>query len=505
MIEHFTPAVVRALELARRVAAALEATEVAPLHVLRALLQEEEGRPFLMLRDAGARADELRQWAKLPAGLPAEDQLELPLNPASQSALRQAREMARDIALDPTASSEQLMMTLLWEKAELRRAMEAAGADLTALQERLFAAIEAPAIALDEPLELDDVAAQMDVARILDANANRAREALRVVEDYCRFALNDAFLSRELKTLRHDLSAALNALPARTLLGARETQHDVGTEITTEQEQKRYSPRDVVRANLKRLEEALRSLEEFAKLSYPLLGQALEKMRYRAYTLERVILFDAEARARLADVRLYLLLTGSACWGPLEWTVREAVAGGVQMIQLREKGLTDRELWQRAVQVRRWTRETGTLFIMNDRPDLARLVEADGVHLGQDELPVKEARRILGPEALIGVSTHNLDQLHQAVCDGASYVGVGPTFPSETKAFDELAGLTFVRQVAVETSLPAFVIGGVTLANLPRVLEASGRRVAVSAALCRSETPQALAKAMRDLLDSAEE
>src|SRR5439155_15936065 len=101
---------------------------------------------------------------------------------------------------------------------------------------------------------------------------------------------------------------------------------------------------------------------------------------------------------------------------------------------------------ERARQVRRWTQQAGVLFIMNDRPDIARLVEADGVHLGQDELPVKEACRILGPDALIGVSTHNLVQLRQAILDGASYVGVGPTFPSETKQFEAYAGLQFVRQ-----------------------------------------------------------
>src|SRR5207248_6725982 len=101
----------------------------------------------------------------------------------------------------------------------------------------------------------------------------------------------------------------------------------------------------------------------------------------------------------------------------------------------RQKELSDRELLERAREIRRWTREAGALFIVNDRPDIARLVEADGVHLGQDDLPVKEARRILGPDALIGVSTHDIEQLRQAVLDGASYIGVGPTFPSDTKDF----------------------------------------------------------------------
>jgi thiamine-phosphate pyrophosphorylase len=163
-------------------------------------------------------------------------------------------------------------------------------------------------------------------------------------------------------------------------------------------------------------------------------------------------------------------------------------------------------LLERARQVRRWTRESGVLFIVNDRPDIARLVEADGVHLGQDDLPVKEARRILGTEALIGVSTHNLEQLRQAILDGASYVGVGPTFPSGTKDFAELAGLEFVRQAMAETTLPAFVIGGVNRDTIGAAVAAGARRVAVSAAITCADDPRAVAAALLAALpDKGEE
>src|SRR5262249_37597577 len=138
-----------------------------------------------------------------------------------------------------------------------------------------------------------------------------------------------------------------------------------------------------------------------------------------------------------------------------------AAAGGADVIQLREKTLADRELVERARNVRRWTRKAGVLFVVNDRPDVARLVEADGVHLGQDDMPVKDARRILGADALIGVSTHSIEQVRQAVLDGANYIGVGPTFPSATKVFEEFPGLDFVRAVLAETTLPAFAIGGI--------------------------------------------
>src|SRR5206468_1638357 len=143
-----------------------------------------------------------------------------------------------------------------------------------------------------------------------------------------------------------------------------------------------HSPRAVAIANCKRLQEALRSMEEYGKLRAPALGQALEALRYRSYTLERALLLGETARQRLADVRLSLLVSGEACRAALDWTIREAAAGGVQMVQLREKKLGDRDLLARAQQVRQSTRDASVLFIVNDRPDLARLVEADGVHLG---------------------------------------------------------------------------------------------------------------------------
>src|SRR5262249_9378347 len=120
---------------------------------------------------------------------------------------------------------------------------------------------------LEEPLNLAEPTEHIDTARILDANANRAREALRVVEDYCRFALDDAFLAGELKKLRHELTEALSCLSPTTLLEARDTQHDVGTALSTSRERQRQSLQEVALVNLKRLQEALRSLEEVGKIA----------------------------------------------------------------------------------------------------------------------------------------------------------------------------------------------------------------------------------------------
>jgi thiamine-phosphate pyrophosphorylase len=500
MFEPYTPAAARALEAAPEFARRAGSASIDPVHLLLGLLQEEEGRAARLLTEAGlAPAEAVRALSHEAGAAPSED---LPrYSGLTELTLAAGRELAYELTNEPTVASEHLLLAVLRTDAALRRSLEALGLASARVEEAVLAT-QAPPLQLDEPLQLHETTEQIDTARILDAAANRAREALRVVEDFCRFVLADALLSGELKRLRHDLAAALGELPSRLLLEARDTLGDVGIALSTPQEQERASLSAVVQANFKRLQEALRSLEEHGKVRSADLGRAVEGLRYRSYTLERALGLGASARERLAAVRLYVLVTGALCTRSLEETVRLAAEGGAQAVQLREKGLTDRALLERARQVRRWTREAGVLFILNDRPDLARLAEADGVHVGQDELPVQEVRRIVGPDALIGVSTHDLRQVRRAVLDGASYLGVGPTFPSGTKEFPDFPGLELVRQAMAETSLPAFAIGGITVQTLPEVVAAGARRVAVSGAICRAEDPGAAAAAMRRVLDA---
>ena len=492
MLPELTPAVERALEWAQRHAGYLGVTEVLPLSVLYALLAEEEGRAAALATAAGLESVAFRASLVVPDPLPAAPTPPLPLHPRTLAAFLAARELARELSGESTVASEALLLALFRADETLAAETASFGLRLDDLERNILSQRQPPP-KLEEPLFLADVSERMETARILDACANRAREGLRVIEDYCRFVLDDAFLSRTLKEWRHDLTSALAELSPSLLLEARETQHDVGTELTTPSEQERASLRQVVQVNVKRLQESLRSLEEYGKVHSPRLGQALEQLRYRVYTLERALILGAIARQRLQEVRLYVLLTGSRCAASLDWIITEAAAGGARMVQLREKDKNDRELLERARQVRRWTQAAGVLFIVNDRTDIARLADADGVHLGQDDLPVKEARRILGPDALIGVCTHNLVQLRQAILDGASYVGIGPTFASSTKEFDDLAGLEFVRQAMAETTLPAFVIGGVNLQTIDAAVAAGARRVAVSGAIAQADDPRSVA------------
>jgi thiamine-phosphate pyrophosphorylase len=498
MLPDLTPAVSRALAAATALASRENAAEVACIHLIHGLLDEEEGLAAERAKEAGLDWPAYRRSVSaIPGGA---SETALPLQPAAFAALRSARRLEMDLTGEREVTGVSLLLSLVRSEAGVRAALEPFGFRPDELEAHIMSR-RGPPLQLDEPLDLTGSGGSPAAARVLDACANRAREGLRVVEDYCRFVLDDPFLTGELKRLRHDLAAALDEFAPDLLLSARDTPRDVGTSLTTTAEQERDSPAGVARANLKRLQEALRSLEEFGKLYGTGLGTALERLRYRAYTLEGAILLGTTARQRLENARLYVLLTAAQCGRSLEWTVAEAADGGAQVIQMREKDLPDRELLERARRMRRWTRQAGVLFIVNDRPDVTRLAEADGVHLGQDDVSVSDARRILGPDALVGVSTHNLEQVRQAVLDGASYIGVGPTFPSTTKAFDAYAGLEFVRAALAETTLPAFVIGGVNAQTIGAAVAVGARRVAVSQAIAGAESPRAAAAALRDALN----
>jgi thiamine-phosphate pyrophosphorylase len=338
------------------------------------------------------------------------------------------------------------------------------------------------------------------VLRILDASLNRAAEGLRVVEDYIRFVLDDAHLTELVKHLRHDLAAAAAAVPTCERHAARDTPHDVGAAVTTPSEARRVDAWEVCQASLERAKQSLRSLEEFSKVAVPNQAAAFEALRYRLYTIEAALGRTVHAIERLAAVRLCVLIDGRDSEFEFSTLVADLIAAGVGALQLRDKTLPVRLIVARARLLVAATRAAGTtLAIINDRPAVAAAVDADGVHLGQDDFTVKDARVVVGPRKLIGVSTHSLEQARQAVLDGANYIGVGPTFPSATKQFDAFPGLGLLAQVASEIRLPAFAIGGINAGNLADVVATGVTRVAVSSAVTATPSPAVAAK---DLLSA---
>ena len=338
--------------------------------------------------------------------------------------------------------------------------------------------------------------------RLLDANANRAREALRVLEDYARFVLNDQGVSQELRELRHELMRALQGLLHEAVLH-RDTPADVGTHYTAQSALKREDLCDVVTAAGKRLGEALRALEEYLKTIAPAQAARIEQLRYRFYDVEQRITRTLRPVKHFAEVRLYVLMTEKLCRRAWLHVAEEAILGGADCLQLREKDLDDGELLHRAKQLVELCRRHGKLCIINDRPDIALLSEADGVHVGQEDLPAALVRKVLGREKVLGVSTHNIEQARRAQLDGADYIGIGPIFPSSTKPRDFVAGLDFARQIALEISLPAVAIAGITARNVDEVLSTGIRAIAVSAAVLDSDNPRSAATELKNAFKRA--
>ena len=512
MFESFTAGALRALRRAEARARARSAGSVELADLAAALADESESRASSLLAEFGLAPERLLEALGLGLAPPPEDEdgsaPPVPMTTETRAALGDASTRAKALDRSQSVGTEHLLAGLLAAEGSLARMLGEAGLAVEALLEELARsqAVESAPIPLAvdiSPLDLVEPDQSVDLARILDASANRAREGLRVVEDYARFALDDPLLTKRIKEVRHRLAEAIRGLDLEMLLASRDTRGDVGTHIMTASEQARENPRAVLIANFKRTGEALRSLEEYGKLVDVWISGRFEVLRYDVYTLEKLTLTALAARKGLADVNLMVLVGGLPTFGDLTWIVGEALAGGAGAIQLREKGLPDRELLRRAREVRILTAQARAVFVMNDRPDLARLAGADAVHLGQDDVAVRDARRVVGPGVLIGLSTHDRQQLEKAVLEGAGYLGVGPVFTSQTKEFDDLAGLEYVRQANETSNLPWFAIGGITEANLDQVLDTGARRVAVSSAVVRAEFPRKAAAALRARLDGA--
>lgn len=328
------------------------------------------------------------------------------------------------------------------------------------------------------------------VARILDANLNRAREALRVLEEYARFGLNDATLAGEFKNLRHALAAAVQAANFAGVIVARDTPGDVGTTLPGAGEYQRSGAADVVIAAGKRLSESLRVLEEYGKIQSQAFARGVEQLRYRAYAAEQRLVQTVRAAARFADVRLYVLITASLC--PRRWpeTLRAAADGGATCFQLREPQLGGAELFRRAEEFVALCRSVGAIAIINDRPDVAVAAGADGVHVGQGDLPVRAARAVLGPDRIVGISTHNSAELDAAIAAQPDYIAVGPMFATALKPQYGVSGPDFARAARQRTALPLVAIGGITPENAESVVQAGIDGLAVCQAVIASPDPR---------------
>jgi len=322
--------------------------------------------------------------------------------------------------------------------------------------------------------------------RILDANLNRAREALRVVEDLARFHRDDAVAAAAFKDARHSLDRLARPL-ARDLVRARDSERDVGRNGDRPVDRPR-SPRELLTANLKRAGEALRSIEEIAKGRYAELSREAHRRRYELYTLEQRL---ADPRAQLDAARLYVLLDPTVTSRSLARVAADAVRGGADVLQLRQKPRPDAGL---AREIRAATGEA--LFIVNDDVAVALASGADGVHLGLEDLPIGEARRL--GAGIIGATSHSLAEAKRAKAAGADYVSCGPMFATPLKPHLEPRGFAYLAAIK-RLGLPFFCIGGITKENATPALQ----RAAVCAGVIGAKDVAAAARSIRSRLTSS--
>ncbi len=204
--------------------------------------------------------------------------------------------------------------------------------------------------------------------------------------------------------------------------------------------------------------------------------------------------------ARLAAARLYLVCDSAPGGRELSELLPRAIAGGVDVVQLREKTLDDERLLALARLARELCERHGALFVVNDRPLLARESGADGVHVGQDDMPVAEVRELVGGDMLIGLSTHAPAEIEATDAALVDYIGVGPVHATPTKPGRPAVGLELVRYATAQASVPFFAIGGIDAHNLGQVLAAGARRVCVLRAIADAVDPERAARELREQL-----
>jgi thiamine-phosphate pyrophosphorylase len=336
------------------------------------------------------------------------------------------------------------------------------------------------------------------VLRIIDVNLNRASEGLRVLEELTRFVLNDTGLSQRLKNVRHELVTG-DLDYNKELLLARDAAGDVGATLTAPGQQGAKDLSVLAVANARRVQEALRVLEEMAKvkdLPIKLSSDNFERARFAVYTIEQEIVFKLLRRDKLAYIKgLYAIIDTETLKGRSHAELtRQVLSGGAKVVQLRDKVSDKQVLYPIAMEVRKICAEAGALFIMNDYLDLALAVKADGLHIGQTDLLLKEARKLLPADMLLGLSTQTVPQAIMAEKDGADYIGVGAVFPTTTKKNARGHGPGILSESKKAVKLPIVAIGGITLDNVGEVIAAGADSAAVISAILNAPSPEEAAR-----------
>lgn len=341
--------------------------------------------------------------------------------------------------------------------------------------------------------------------RLVDANLNRVAEGLRVVEDVLRFGFEDSERCAKIRALRHRLRDQLKPV-YENLIAWRRVESDPGVKVSAVQGlDAKEDWQGLVVANFKRVQEGLRVMEE----ALHLLGQRglakeIEQLRYMSYHLETGIDHLASPKRPKAKLPqgIYALTSEPHSLGRSNLEVaEEMLKAGVRVLQYRQKKKKFGAMYAECLRLREMTRAAGALLIINDYIALAQAVGADGVHIGQDDLPLTVVRDLLGPDYIIGVSTHSPEQARAAVEGGADYIGVGPLFTTQTK--DDVCapvGLGYLDYVVKNLDIPFVAIGGIKEHNLAEVVRHGAKTVALVTEIVASPDIEAEIKKIQAII-----
>lgn len=342
--------------------------------------------------------------------------------------------------------------------------------------------------------------------RIIDASLNRVGEGLRLLEDIARLLLNDTVLTQQLKIMRHKLVVGDSSFHQQ-LLQSRNSESDVGIDIEVAGEEKEKDLPAVLVANARRVQEALRTLEELAKVpvTTPTLDpEKFKRARFSLYTIERELMSRLLRQDKLKRLSGLYVIIDTEMLGersPVEVT-GQVIRGGARVIQLRDKFLSKDKLLSMAQEIRNLCAEHNVLFIMNDYLDVALATDADGLHVGQGDLPVKVARELLPLDKILGISTATVKQAVAGQSEGADYVAVGSIYPTPTKEITVGVGLERLRQVKQAISVPLVAIGGINKDNAADVIAAGADSVCVISAVLGAGLPEAAARQITEKFEA---
>jgi len=324
------------------------------------------------------------------------------------------------------------------------------------------------------------------IYQIIDANLDRAREGLRVLEDWARFGIGKEKYVETIKNFRHILGK--NHL--EVYKQSRNHIDDKCKGLTHPEQINRKTAEQIISSNSGRVQEALRVIEEFSRLHNQQLSKIASEIRYEIYTLE-IDLLSLSKRKKSEEILkendLYVITDQKE---NLLEIIEDILIAGVKIIQHRFKKGTDKDHLEEAIQIKTLCKRYNSLFIINDRVDIALASNADGIHLGQDDLNIKTARKLIGNEKIIGISANNEMDISKAVKDGCDYIGIGPVFKTSTKKDKKPLGLEKIKKLTKDLQLPWFVIGGINKKNIHNLRNYGFRKVALVSEIMNSESPK---------------